>query len=97
MLRLVLQTSRATECSPDRTCSVANSGVCRRCSAPPPNNPFCTPRAPHPPNADKHPIWLDGRAVDTANIDVKSECYLCAMLLTDTVITAADIAASNKV
>lgn len=44
----------------------------------------------------KAPIWLDGRPVDTANINVANECYLCAMLLTDTVITAADIAAAGK-
>lgn len=44
----------------------------------------------------KAPIWLDGRPVDTFNINVANDCYLCAMLLTDTVITAADIAASNQ-
>ena len=44
----------------------------------------------------KAPSWLDGRPVDTFNINVANDCYLCAMLLTDTVITAADIAASNQ-
>ena len=43
-----------------------------------------------------HPIWLDGRPVDTAGLDVKENCHLCAMLLTDQVITAADIEATNK-
>ena len=43
-----------------------------------------------------HPIWLDGRPVDAAGIDVKEHCHLCAMLLTDLVITGEDIEATNK-
>ena len=44
----------------------------------------------------KHPIWLDGRPVDTANFNTASDGYLSAMLLTDSVITKADIDAANK-
>jgi len=44
----------------------------------------------------KAPIWLDGRPVDTANINIGNDCYLCAMLLTDTVITPEAIAAASK-
>jgi len=35
----------------------------------------------------KNPVWLDGRPVDTANINVANDCYLCAMMLTDTAIS----------
>jgi hypothetical protein len=31
----------------------------------------------------KHPIWLSGSPVDVDKLNVASECYLCAMLLTD--------------
>ena len=44
----------------------------------------------------EHPIWLDGRPVDKAGIDIADHCHLCAMLLTDNVVTGADIAATNK-
>lgn len=38
-----------------------------------------------------HPIWLDGRPVDKENINVANDCYLCAMLLTDTPVTQEQI------
>lgn len=38
-----------------------------------------------------NPVWLDGRPVDKANIKVNEACYLCAMLLTDAVITPDDL------
>jgi FkbM family methyltransferase len=38
-----------------------------------------------------NPIWLDGKPVDKENIKIADDCYLCAMLLTDEVVTAADL------
>lgn len=43
-----------------------------------------------------HPVWLDGRPVDKANINVASDCYLCAMLLTDTPVSGEDIQAAMR-